>query len=202
MRFVLPPACPPRADSRPCWHAPREHALNNLAEIAKTSPASIENQILPALFASLPDKAPALGEDDLRLAYRRTLACLGVLCVQPTLADILVVRVLARLALLSGPAGAQEEAVYAFALLSTVEKVLRKKADEKHADLPKYADQLLPHLFSFFAQSAAQGAGGVAVEPRLIVVGGKIVELVVQSLSAECVLPSCRGSSSPSKSHR
>lgn len=166
----------------------REHALNNLAEIAKTNPSAIELQILPSLFNSLPDQAPTLEQDDLRQLYRRTLACLGVLCAQPTLFEILNVRILSKLALLADlPEVRGEDKIYAFALLGTLEKVLRKKVANKHADVPKYADQLLPRLFTFFAQDAVDGGWGVGGEPRLIVAGGKIVELIVQSLSVECV---------------
>lgn len=171
----------------------REHALHNLAKIAKTNPSAIELQILPSLFNSLPDQAPTLDQEGLRQLYRRTLACLGVLCVQPSLFEILNVRVLSKLALLAELSEVKgEDKIYTFALLGTLEKVLRKKVADKHADVPKYADQLLPRLFTFFAQDAVDGGRGVGGEPRLIVAGGKIIELIVQSLSVECVcsLPS------------
>jgi hypothetical protein len=168
----------------------REHALNNLAEIAKTDSTSIEAQILPALFRNLPDVAPTMDEEDARLAYRRTLACLGVLAVEPALFLLLVELVLAKLESVSSAEGTAEAAVYAFALLVTVEKVLRKKADAKHADLPTFVDRLLPALFAYFVRGASQaGQSNVAAEPRLVVVSGKIVELVVQSLTVEYVHP-------------
>lgn len=170
----------------------REHALNNLAEIAKTDSVSIEAQILPTLFQSLPDRAPTLDEEDARLAYRRTLACLGVLAVEPALFTLLVELVLSKLRSLSAAEKSAEAAVYAFALLVTVEKLWRKKAEAKHTDLPSFADRLLPSLFAFFVQGVTAGQDGIAAEPRLIVVGGKIVELVVQSLPVECV-PSLSG---------
>lgn len=170
------------------------------------------------LFSKLPDSPPTLeGEDD-RVRYRRILSSLSVLCVQPPLFEILVIRITAKLDLIctagqdarpAAPvdgAGADAaaiedtsmvdqttrecEAVYAFALLSCLLNVLRTKQDLGHLDIPRYIDELVPRLFTIFVLAALsqKSEQEIASDPRLVVVASRVVETVVQSLSVECVL--------------
>lgn len=185
-----------------------------MAAISKIAPKALEEITLPLLFSKLPDKPPTLeGEED-RIRYRRILSSLSVLCVQPPLFEILVVRITAKLDLLCtagqdavpadalvspGTDGAVEdtsmvdqttrecEAVYAFALLSCLLNVLRTKQDLGHLDIPKYIDELVPRLFTIFVLAALsrKSEQEIASDPRLVVVASRVVETVVQTLSVE-----------------
>ena len=137
-----------------------------------------------------------------------------MLCVQPPLFEILVVRITAKLDLIctagqdavprapvsapnpSAPVDdtsmvdqtAREcEAVYAFALLSCLLNVLRTKQDLGHLDIPKYIDELVPRLFTIFVLAALsqKSEQEIASDPRLVVVASRVVETVVQTLSVE-----------------
>ncbi|KAL7416158.1 Dos2-interacting transcription regulator of RNA-Pol-II-domain-containing protein [Mrakia frigida] len=193
----------------------RGPALAGLAIISKIAPKTIEEITLPLLFSKLPDSPPPLeGEED-RVRYRRILSSLSVLCVQPPLFEILVVRITSKLDLLCsstdhlldpaspstprhGTQGVEDlsmvdkpsrecDAVYAFALLSCLLNVLRTKVDAGHLDIPKYIDQLVPRLFTIFVLAAlsTRSEQEIAADPRLVVVASRIIETVVQTLSVE-----------------
>jgi len=207
----------PFADSPACIfrRSNRGPALAGLAIISKISPKALEEITLPLLFSKLPDSPPPLEADEDRVRYRRILSSLSVLCVQPPLFEILVVRITSKLDLLcsstdhlldpASPSAPRREAegvedlsmvdrpsrecdaVYAFALLSCLLNVLRTKVEAGHLDIPKYIDQLVPRLFTIFVLAAlsTRSEQEIAADPRLVVVASRIIETVVQTLSVE-----------------
>lgn len=141
-----------------------------------------------------------------------TLTSLARLCAQPDLFETLVVRLTTKLDLLcfssplssEDPAGivaeGEEEdlepaAAYAHALLATLGNVLQKKVDHGDVHVQKYVDRLLPRLFNLFVCSALaagqEGEGkrkGLLVsDTRIVSAAGRISNLVVQTLSVQCV---------------
>lgn len=86
-------------------------------------------------------------------------------------------------------------AAYAHALLTTLGNVLEKKVDRGDVDVQKYVDRLIPRLVNLFvcsalaAVEAGQGErrGLLVSDTRLVSVAGRIVNLVVQTLSVQCV---------------
>ncbi|EJD43759.1 ARM repeat-containing protein [Auricularia subglabra TFB-10046 SS5] len=149
----------------------RTAMLDLFLSTAKIAPKHVEETTLPLLFGHLPDRAPA--DDAARTKAARALATLRTLCVAPVLFETLVVRLLVRLEL-------AEDALYALAILSTLEVVLEAKIDAGHADVPKYVDGLVPRLY---ALSAAQGR--VRWTSRMLETAAAIVTLVVRTLTAE-----------------
>lgn len=83
----------------------------------------------------------------------------------------------------------ETEAVYAYALLNCLLSVLRTKAEAGHSDIAKYIDQLVPRLLTIFVLAALSpyAESEIAADPRLVIVASRVVEAVVQTLSAECV---------------
>ena len=151
----------------------------------------------------LPDQAPSGDAQSRRMEYWRALCALGKLCVQPILFETLVIRLTAKLELLSSlsvseeilpggkPTGEEYErsAAYAHALLLTLSNALSAKVTKAQPDpdIPKYVDQLLPHLFRLFLGAAVTSERRIFGDQRLLHVGARIVKFVVEALSVEYV---------------
>ena len=114
------------------------------------------------------------------------LQLLARLCVQPTLFETLVIRLLAKLDILFTRAGdvgdTEPVAAYAHSLLQTLSYVLAVKVKENHVDIPKYLDVLVIPLYNLFVSSALRRPDGIATNERLLVVAGKVVSFVVRVL--------------------
>lgn len=150
----------------------------------------------------LPDKAPSGDARSERTEYWRALCTLSKLCVQQTLFEILVIRLTAKLELicslsvsqaasLGGTPSAEEterNAAYAHALLLTLANTLSAKVSRSDRDVPKYVDQLLPHLFRLFLEAAVANDRRILQDQRLLRVFARIVKLVVEVLSIEYVV--------------
>ncbi|KAI9458702.1 ARM repeat-containing protein [Russula earlei] len=148
----------------------RDEALDLLKVISIKTPSHIAEMTLPLLFSALPDQAP--GRDD------------------PNLFETLVVRLSVRLSLLYAPAAVPDDsepsAAYVHALLSTLADVLSRKVENGDVDVQKYVDRLVPRLFNLTIHGALVATGNKSVaDPRIIDVIARIVNLVVQSLSAQ-----------------
>lgn len=95
-----------------------------------------------------------------------------------------------RLSLLFAPATVPEDtepsAAYAHALLHTLADVLARKVENGDVDVPKYVDRLIPRLFNLaiFGAHGSTRSIGVA-DPRVIDVVARLVNLVIQSVSAQ-----------------
>ncbi|KIJ20729.1 hypothetical protein PAXINDRAFT_160240 [Paxillus involutus ATCC 200175] len=179
--------------------------LSLLSSISTIAPHHLATQILPPLFAALPDRAPSRDAQAERAAYWRALCASSTLCVQPTLFETLVIRLTAKLDLLCTPSPsmsassrvsstptaeteeAESTAAYAHAILTALADALFTKVSkpELAPDVPKYVDHLLPHLFRLFLEAAITGEQCILTDPRLLHVGARIVKLVVQTLSIE-----------------
>ncbi|KAF9245349.1 ARM repeat-containing protein [Melanogaster broomeanus] len=176
-----------------------------LSSIATFAPHHLASQILPPLFAALPDCPPPRDSQSERVAYWRALCALSTLCVEPTLFEVLVIRLSAKLDLLcspspsmltssgvpSTPTAAMEEsestAAYVHAILITLANTLSAKVSKPNPDpdVPKYLDALLRRLFQLFLEAAMTSERCVLSNPRLLQVGARIVKLVVETLSIE-----------------
>jgi len=138
------------------------------------------------LFIALPDDAPPRDSPIEISKYRHVLQLLARLCVQPTLFETLVIRLLAKLDILFTRAGdvgdIEPVAAYAHSLLQTLSRVLAVKVKENHVDIPKYLDLLVIPLYNLFVSSALRRPDGIATNERLLVVAGKVVSFVVRVL--------------------
>jgi DNA repair/transcription protein MET18/MMS19 len=84
----------------------------------------------------------------------------------------------------------EANAAYAHFILSSLSKVLSKKVEMGHTDIPKYLDRLVPRLYSFFiraALSSEQENEMVATHPRLIHIGSRVIQQIIQMVPAEWV---------------
>lgn len=161
-----------------------------LSTIAGIAPHHLSSQTLPILFSFLPDVAPSRDAITQRASYWRALSSLSALCVQPQLFEILVVRLIAKLDLLcailpSRTIDQESTAAYAHAILTALANTLDVKGSSKDVDVPKYAEQLLPHMFRLYLDAALASSEVVAIaaDPRLLQVGARIIRLVSQTLT-------------------
>ncbi|KAK0239096.1 ARM repeat-containing protein [Armillaria nabsnona] len=165
--------------------------LKLLTTITTIAPHHVVDQTLPLLFNDLPDRAPPRDAVADRIKYRRVLTALSTLCQQPELFEVFMIRLTTRVELLCSAtdieADLEPRAAYAHAILKSIAQTMSSKVDEKHVDVPKYIDRLVPRLFNLFIYSALTSDGGyvIATGPRLILVAGDIISLVTQCLTVE-----------------
>ncbi|PBK72546.1 ARM repeat-containing protein [Armillaria solidipes] len=165
--------------------------LKLLTTITTIAPHHVVDQTLPLLFNDLPDRAPPRDAVADRIKYRRVLTALSTLCQQPELFEVFMIRLTTRVELLCSAtdieADLEPRAAYAHAILKSIAQTMSSKVDEKHADVPKYIDRLVPRLFNLFIYSALTSDGGyvIATDPRLILVAEDIISLVTQCLTVE-----------------
>ncbi|PBK99659.1 ARM repeat-containing protein [Armillaria gallica] len=165
--------------------------LKLLTTITTISPHHVVDQTLPLLFNDLPDRAPPRDAVADRIKYRRVLTALSTLCQQSELFEVFMIRLTTRVELLCSAtdieADLEPRAAYAHAILKSIAQTMSSKVDEKHIDVPKYIDRLVPRLFNLFIYSALTSEGGyvIATDPRLILVAGDIISLVTQCLTVE-----------------
>lgn len=160
----------------------------------------MEDQTLPLLFSSLPDRAPGREAILKRTKYRRILSALSKICVQQELFEILVIRLSTKLDLVCGNAGSlvpetvpelELSAAYAHSILTALVRTITTKIRLGHADLPKYVDRLVSRLYNLFIYSALvspTNENTPATEPRVIGAAAQIITLVIQTLSVQYVL--------------
>jgi DNA repair/transcription protein MET18/MMS19 len=180
----------------------RTAVVKGLNIIAKIHPTIIESTTLPPLFHSLPDHAPDLQDTISRDKYRSILHSLGELCIQPALFETLVVRITTKLDLLfiSPPTAAVDgqnpeeerecEVAYAWDLLHCLSAVIEKKLEEKHVDVIKHFDTLVPRLYALCVTAAAPRVGDgkpLFRDRRLLGTVGRITERLVWELNSESV---------------
>ncbi|KAK0202783.1 Dos2-interacting transcription regulator of RNA-Pol-II-domain-containing protein [Desarmillaria ectypa] len=165
--------------------------LKLLTTITTITSHHVVDQTLPLLFNDLPDQPPSRDAVADHIKYRRVLMALSTLCQQPELFEVFMIRLTTRVELLCSTtdveADLEPRAAYAYAILRSVSRTMSSKVDEKHVDVPKYIDRLVPRLFNLFIYSALTSDGGyvIATDPRLILVAGDIVNLVTQCLTVE-----------------
>ncbi|SJL03979.1 uncharacterized protein ARMOST_07336 [Armillaria ostoyae] len=138
--------------------------LKLLTTITTIAPHHVVDQTLPLLFNDLPDRAPPRDAVADRIKYRRVLTALSTLCQQPELFEVFMIRLTTRVELLCSAtdieADLEPRAAYAHAILKSIAQTMSSKVDEKHADVPKYIDRLVPRLFNLFIYSALTSDGG------------------------------------------
>lgn len=156
----------------------RSAALAGLKSIAGSNATVVQNSTLPLLFHALPDTAPAADDGAAREAYRRVLRALTELCAAPALFQPLVVRISTKLDLLSGGAGDERSAAYAWDLLHAVRVVLDAKLAAGHVDVPKYYGELVPRLAQLAAVAAQAPDRPLFRDVRLVRAVADIAELL------------------------
>jgi DNA repair/transcription protein MET18/MMS19 len=158
----------------------------------------IEEHTLPLLFRQLPAVAPNLSDEEGRIYIRQILASLATLCTQPGLFEPLHIRLVGQfegLCTASIPsandmdveedfAKRECQVVYAFSLLHAVRVTLERKIKSKHHDVAKHFDQLVPQIYSLFAQDFTNSTS-IATDVRLISEAATIVTVMTQALPAE-----------------
>lgn len=174
--------------------------LELLAAVSAISPRHVSTTTLPLLFTSLPNNAPPRDAEPERIKYWTTLSFLKRLCIQADLFEMLVVRLSTKLDLICVPIGETQPdstdkeptAAYAHSLLRTLADALSKKVQLGHPDVTKYVDRLLPRLFNLHIYSVLVSNGDylVATDPRLVSVSAEIVNLILQTASAQYVFQS------------
>lgn len=179
-----------------------------LTAIAEVNTKSITETTLPLLFGLLPSSGPARNAYAEQAQYRNVLGSLATLCTRPSLFEILVIRLSAKLDLVCSPtrqaasgSGGENsdvecDAAYAYAILSTLRDVLQAKVDQKHIDIPKYADTLGEPIFWLFLRgstvpsvivpgSVSGSSLAVTSHSRVIGMAAKIITLLVRHLPTE-----------------
>ncbi|KAK4683806.1 DNA repair/transcription protein MET18/MMS19, partial [Tremellales sp. Uapishka_1] len=159
----------------------RPVVINALTSISKIHPSIIESITLPLLFHNLPDAAPTVTETLQRDKYRSILASLSKLCIQPALFETLLIRITTKLDLLSSRPASEEEVAYAYDLLRCLEGVVEKKLEEKHTDVVKYFEQLVPRLWGL----SIVHQEGIFRDRRVVGIIGRIGERLIWELSTE-----------------
>jgi DNA repair/transcription protein MET18/MMS19 len=166
-----------------------------LSAISAFAPRHIQDQTLPLLFSSLPDRVPSSETADDRARRWHVLSALSKLCVHQELFEVLVIRLTTKLDLTCVPTtrhtteDEESNAAYAHSLLKTIAKTLSTKVDKGHLDVAKYIDRLVPRLYNLFIYSALlnEAPGLAAIDPRIISIAGEIVTLVVQCVPLSLV---------------
>jgi hypothetical protein len=187
------------------FFASRKAALDGLVEISKLTSKPIEEITLPLLFGKLPDSAPSLDAEAERLQYQQILSSVAVLCAQPGLLEMMVLRILSRLESLasscengdvdqdssdSDEATVKKEcnAAYAYSLLHSLLSTIRRKVADGHHDVAKHFEHLVPRLFDFFVSGATSTTSNpIKVDVRLLAVAASIIEAITQTLPKESV---------------
>ncbi|WWC73452.1 uncharacterized protein I206_107422 [Kwoniella pini CBS 10737] len=174
----------------------RPEVIKALTTISTHHPTIIESLTLPLLFHNLPDTAPGGEEHIAREKYRSILISLKELCVQTALFQTLVIRITTKLDLLSSPTDKDIDMdgesqfdrrectiAYCWDLLHALQGVIDMKIKQKHGDLVRYFDQLVPRLMTLVISSTSNE--GVFGDRRLIGLIAKIVESLVWELPSE-----------------
>lgn len=177
----------------------RTEVIKGLTTISSSHSALIESVTLPLLFHYLPDAAPPLAETTSRDKYRSILKSLSELCVLPSLFETLVIRINSKLDLLaSSPLPRSQEGnldesrecaiAYIYDLINTLSIVIDRKLAEKHQDVIKYFDQIIPRLYTLVVSAAVPRVGDI--EPvfrdrRVLGVVARLSETMTWELGTE-----------------
>lgn len=174
----------------------RSAVVKGLTSVSKVYPDVVESTTLPLLFHHLPDNAPAIDDTTARDQYRSILKSLSELCVQPALFETLVVRITTKLDLFTSPSEAPNDVdqtdaeynecqvAYAHDLLSTLSATIDVKIEQKHVDVVKHFDRIIPRLYTLVV-SAAGTDGALFRDKRLLALVGRITETLMWELSVE-----------------
>ncbi|ODO00637.1 DNA repair/transcription protein MET18/MMS19 [Cryptococcus wingfieldii CBS 7118] len=182
----------------------RPEVITALTTISKSHAAVIESLTLPLLFHNLPETAPSVDEREARERYRSILGSLSKLCTQPALWQTMIIRITNKLDYLAsaplqsntdvsmdgsdGESARECGIAYAWDLLNTLLRVIDTKVKEKHVDVGKYYEELMPRLFGLVmggAQVKVGGGNALFMDRRLVEIVGKIGERLLWDLSAE-----------------
>ena len=175
----------------------RAAVVKGLTSVSKVNSSVVEETTLPLLFHNLPDHSPSIQDTAARDRYRSILKSLSELCVQPALFETLVIRVTTKLELLSStpaeqlPAESIEgeyrecEIAYAFDLLHCLSSVIETKVSDKHVDIVKHFDRIIPRLYTLVVGAAGEKEGALFRDTRLLGIVGRISEILMWELNAE-----------------
>ncbi|KAI6041215.1 ARM repeat-containing protein [Pisolithus marmoratus] len=157
------------------------------------------SDILPPLFLALPDRAPPRDAHSQRAAYRRAPSALSQLRTHPEPFETFVIRLTTKLDLLSSPLPSasanapstdgldakemEPVAAYAHAILTALGNTLSAKVSKSRpdADVPKYINTLLPHLFRLCIEAAVVHDQRVFAGIRLLHAVARVTTLLVEA---------------------
>lgn len=174
----------------------RSAVVKGLTSVSKVYPDVVESTTLPLLFHHLPEQAPGIDNTTARDKYRSILKSLSELCLQPALFETLVVRITSKLDLFTSPSDApidvdQSDAeyvecqiAYAHDVLSALSTTVEAKIEQKHVDVVKHFDRIIPRLYTLVV-SAAGTEGALFRDKRLLGLVGRITETLMWELSVE-----------------
>jgi DNA repair/transcription protein MET18/MMS19 len=171
--------------------------VKGLTSVSKVNSSVVEDITLPLLFHNLPDHSPSIEDITAREKYRSILKSLSELCIQPALFETLVIRITTKLELLSStsnrqvPAETSEEdyreceVAFAFDLLHCLSSVIETKIREKHVDVVKHFDRIIPRLYTLVIGAVSEKEEALFRDTRLLSIVGRISETLMWELSAE-----------------
>ncbi|TFK74969.1 ARM repeat-containing protein [Pluteus cervinus] len=162
----------------------RDEALELLGTISGSNHQHVSSQTLPILFSSLPDHPPPRDDSASRQKYWLSLQSLKKLCRHSELFETLVIRLTTKLDLIwptTFESETEPAAAYAHAILKTLGQTLSIKVEQRHPDVAKYVDRLLPRLFNLVL-STVLSTPDRRVDQRILDVTAQIITLVVQVL--------------------
>lgn len=183
-----------------------DEALKSLVRLSRINEYQkiLEETTLPRLFALIPIQPPSPREGGEEDKYKISLKCLKEICVTRTLFSLLVIRLLARLDGICSLPSSSSGAKMAHHLLLTLGSVLRVKrglGGEEIEDVKNWSEKIMEKIFGIFLRATIPSKGRknedemvgveegetVAIDQRLLVDAGKVVEVVVQCVDVEYV---------------
>jgi DNA repair/transcription protein MET18/MMS19 len=160
----------------------------------------VETNILPLLFHSLPDNAPEVAETKQRATYRAILKAIRELCVSPALFETLVIRIpnkLESINVTSGPMATSDgsdderrecDIAYAYDLIACLDETAKSKITDKHADLNKHFDAIIPKIWRLVVDAATtRGSAPIWIDRRLLGLVGRLTDRLVWQLDSRQV---------------
>ena len=184
----------------------RNATVDALISISRLYADIVESTTLSLLFHNSPDRAPPVSDAAERDQYRRILTSLVKLCTLPSFFETLLIRVIAKLELLSSatfgssgdadvPMNGEEQVnprecniAYAYELLDSLVHVINAKLASKHTDVTKYFDKIIPHLHGLVVAAAVPRIGYVQplfLDRRLLAIISDLTETLMWDLSVE-----------------
>lgn len=149
--------------------------LSGLVQLIDLLPRELERSTLPILFSQLPSEA----SDTSDTSYKTALNSLARLCINPHLTEPLILRLMSRVEALSS----STQSLYAHHLLFALLAVFRKKVEQGHTDLIKYAEGVVGRLFAMFLCSSEEAKQGeVRNDARIADEAGQIISVLVRTL--------------------
>jgi DNA repair/transcription protein MET18/MMS19 len=126
---------------------------------------------------------------------RLALSAMKLLCIQPSIFEVFVIRMVTRLELLCSDSEVpnnEASAAYAHSILVTIYQIMFAKIEDGHSDVAKYFDRLGRRLFDLLIHPTLVTnleRLSVAFSTRIIDIVGLIIMLLVEAIDLQYVEP-------------